>query len=159
MVKDWEHYKSLYISNRIEEFYEIIDLMKPVVKSPIEKIAILQCMRVRDFVGLMNSRLNVQYPIKNYFADILFTYAPTKARIVIECDGHDFHEKTKQQVARDKKRDRAFQTDGFTVLRYSGSEIVNDPTQIRIDILDIILPGWKEIIQENMITDKNNKGE
>lgn len=46
---------------------------------------------------------------------------------IIECDGHDFHEKTKEQVRRDKERDRNLQGAGLTVLRYAGSEIVADP--------------------------------
>ncbi len=48
-------------------------------------------------------------------------------RIIIECDGHDFHEKTKLQAAHDKKRDRWFQTEGIMVLRFAGSEIWADP--------------------------------
>ena len=47
-------------------------------------------------------------------------------RVVIECDGHEFHEKTKKQAARDKKRDRDMQIAGWTVLRFAGSEIWND---------------------------------
>lgn len=45
----------------------------------------------------------------------------------IECDGHDFHEKTKEQVARDKKRDRKIQLTGIPILRFSGSEIFKRP--------------------------------
>jgi very-short-patch-repair endonuclease len=46
--------------------------------------------------------------------------------IVVECDGHDFHEKTKQQAARDKTRDRYLQEHGYKVFRYAGSEIWRD---------------------------------
>ena len=44
-------------------------------------------------------------------------------RIAVELDGHDFHEKTKEQASRDKKRDRDFVLAGWTVLRFSGSDI------------------------------------
>ncbi len=47
-------------------------------------------------------------------------------RLVIECDGHDFHEKTKEQAARDKRRDRFLQQSGYRVLRFTGSEIYRD---------------------------------
>jgi hypothetical protein len=47
----------------------------------------------------------------------------TLARVVIECDGHDFHEKTKEQAKRDKERDRLMQTEGYYVLRFTGSEL------------------------------------
>lgn len=46
-----------------------------------------------------------------------------KDYIIIECDGHDFHEKTKEQAAKDKKRDRELQKLGYPVFRYTGSEI------------------------------------
>lgn len=47
--------------------------------------------------------------------------------MVVECDGHDFHERTKEQAAADKARDRALQRRGFNVIRFTGSEIHNYP--------------------------------
>lgn len=47
--------------------------------------------------------------------------------IVVECDGHEFHERTKKQAQRDKSRDRAITAQGFDVLRFTGSEIWADP--------------------------------
>ena len=44
-------------------------------------------------------------------------------RCVVECDGHDFHEKTKQQASRDRERDRYIQSQGYRVLHFSGAEI------------------------------------
>lgn len=49
-----------------------------------------------------------------------------RARVVIEIDGHDFHERTREQVRSDKQRERAIVRSGVTVLRFSGSEIVRD---------------------------------
>jgi hypothetical protein len=48
-------------------------------------------------------------------------------RIGIELDGHDFHERTKEQVKRRDSRDRALLTAGWTVLHFSGSEFHRDP--------------------------------
>lgn len=47
-------------------------------------------------------------------------------RIAIECDGHNFHERTKEQAMRDKARDRALVAAGIQVLRFTGSEIFRD---------------------------------
>jgi very-short-patch-repair endonuclease len=47
--------------------------------------------------------------------------------LVIECDGHEFHERTKDQAKKDRSRDRLFQSLGHTVYRFTGSEIFNDP--------------------------------
>lgn len=46
--------------------------------------------------------------------------------VAIECDGHAFHEKTKEQAARDKDRDRRILLSGFPVMRFTGSEIFRD---------------------------------
>lgn len=48
------------------------------------------------------------------------------ALLVVECDGHDFHEKTKEQAKRDKSRDREMKIMGHDVFRFTGSEIFND---------------------------------
>ena len=47
--------------------------------------------------------------------------------LAIECDGHEFHEKTKEQAQRDKRRDRDLQSIGWTVARLTGAEIFRDP--------------------------------
>lgn len=61
-----------------------------------------------------------------------------KRGIVIECDGHDFHEKTKEQASRDKKRDREIQKMGFPVLRFSGSDIWKDAAACAQEIAEML---------------------
>jgi very-short-patch-repair endonuclease len=65
--------------------------------------------------------------------------------MIVECDGHDFHERTKQQARRDKQRDRYFQSKGFKVLRFTGSEIYADPTECAQEIIGelAIDDGWR----------------
>jgi len=46
--------------------------------------------------------------------------------MVIECDGHDYHEKTKEQAKRDKSRDRVLQSVGYKIYHFTGSEIFQD---------------------------------
>lgn len=49
--------------------------------------------------------------------------------VFVECDGHDFHERTKEQAERDRAKDRAIQLAGIPILRFTGREIhrnVND---------------------------------
>lgn len=50
-------------------------------------------------------------------------------KLVVECDGHDFHERTKEQARNDKSRDRDFVAAGFTVMRFTGSEIHNGASE------------------------------
>jgi very-short-patch-repair endonuclease len=60
-------------------------------------------------------------------------------QFVIECDGHDFHEKTKEQAKRDRQRERHLQNSGYTVIRFTGSEIHEDPYSCCDELEGIIL--------------------
>lgn len=51
-------------------------------------------------------------------------------RIAVELDGHDFHERTKEQASRDKARDRLLTVGGWSVLRYTGSDVYARAEQI-----------------------------
>ncbi|MGA4550599.1 DUF559 domain-containing protein [Methylorubrum aminovorans] len=53
---------------------------------------------------------------------------------VVECDGHDFHERTKEQAARDRSRDRRLQEAGFRVFRFTGSELYRDPYACALEV-------------------------
>jgi hypothetical protein len=61
-----------------------------------------------------------------------------KKNLIIECDGHEFHEKTKAQAARDKKRDRTLQSLGYVVIRFTGSEVYNDPIACAEEALECL---------------------
>jgi very-short-patch-repair endonuclease len=61
-----------------------------------------------------------------------FAYKCTSCRgevkwVIVECDGHEFHERTKEQAVRDRSRDRDLQLLGYTILRFTGREIWTDP--------------------------------
>jgi very-short-patch-repair endonuclease len=86
------------------------------------------------------TEFQVQAQIDRYRVDFLFIchYGGHSRRLIVECDGHDFHERTKEQAARDKSRDRALVKDGATVLRYTGSELYRDPVKC-IEEIEVIL--------------------
>lgn len=143
MAKDWEYWKQTFLKSVINQFKETFVHFEKTIESPIERIAWLYITENFDFLwktGRMNLKRQMQ--IANYFADIYIEYYSSREewiKIVIECDGHDFHEKTKEQAARDKRRDREMTLSGYKVLRYTGSEIVSDPEQIISDIYDIMV--------------------
>ncbi len=74
-----------------------------------------------------------QAPVGTYRADLLVgIYWPGAAPelkdcVIVECDGHAWHEKTPEQAARDKARDRFLQGEVFKVIRFTGSEIYRTP--------------------------------
>lgn len=94
---------------------------------------------------------------KKYYADFVFIYNEDKGTgyeyspinpisLIVECDGHEFHEKTKEQVKHDNERDYDLKVAGFDVLHYSGSQIFNDPLKCAKEIYDYITlktGGWR----------------
>ena len=54
-------------------------------------------------------------------------HSPKLVKLVVEVDGHEFHEKTKTQASRDKDRDRQLLLADCPVIRFSGSDVFNNP--------------------------------
>lgn len=69
--------------------------------------------------------LFIQYPIYGFSLD--FAIVGLNYKLDIELDGHEFHAKTKDQVARDYYRDRRLQADKWHVFRFTGREVYGDP--------------------------------
>lgn len=64
---------------------------------------------------------------------------------VIECDGHEFHQKTKEQVEKDNEKTRNLQKAGYEVIRFSGTEIWHKPYQCASEVRNIIMSKCKYI--------------
>jgi very-short-patch-repair endonuclease len=56
------------------------------------------------------------------------------SKLAIECDGHDYHDKTKAQASRDKARGRAITASGIPVYRFTGSDIFYRSEECRTEI-------------------------
>lgn len=135
-----------------EKFYPTI--MCESIKSPIEQIFITAF----DFYMSINNKEQVflfsQAPIflesKKYIADFLFEEDEfvnkfnTKKKIIIECDGHEFHQKTKQQVKHDNEREYDLKMAGYEVIRFSGSQIYNNPLRCAEDTYNYIMKKIEE---------------
>lgn len=65
-------------------------------------------------------------------------------RLVVECDGHDFHERTKEQAAKDRSRDRWLTSNDYDVFRFTGSELWRDPMGCAEQVTDWAVKGWFE---------------
>jgi very-short-patch-repair endonuclease len=55
---------------------------------------------------------------------------PGQIKVAIECDGHNFHERTAEQAQRDRAKDRYLQQTGWIIARYTGSEIARNAPSI-----------------------------
>lgn len=128
---------------------EVIDYlhseMECICKSPIEvAFAVAFVMVCRHLSGEVFFRewepdepalldrvrwvIETQVSLGPYKVDFVVSPWPRdeRVKIIVECDGHAFHEKTKEQAQHDKSRDRELQAMGYRVLRFTGSEIYRD---------------------------------
>lgn len=94
-----------------------------------------------DASTIYSCSLIQQMMVGPYVADFGIVAATSDSRVLVvavECDGHDFHERTKQQVARDKARDRAFAERDIRLFRFSGSEIWRDAGLCADQVLEFV---------------------
>lgn len=143
-----------HIQNRIENgFIGILDRLENC-ESPIEQILALELGRILDSSILnefgmlsMDKQIECSFTDKKdkkekVRVDFLVSFFDRDKEIneqfVIECDGHDFHDRTKEQAAKDRRRDRYFAKQGIMVIRFTGSEITQDPSWCAREIENII---------------------
>src|SRR5699024_10267784 len=134
-------------------------------ESPIEELLYIQLKHSMMMSGGYGSglyeRLTPQYEIKkdNSHIRVDFLYEivsqiekESVLKIVIECDGHDFHEKTKEQARKDKCRDRLLSLNSYLVLRFTGSEIYRNSKECVKEINDFVAEKlWGDEIRDNEI--------
>lgn len=111
--------------------------------SEIEKIFCLSLQLLLLDVGEDFVEVVPQYDIfidsGRYVADfIVFDRINPLYKLVIECDGHSFHEKAKKQVEKDNKRDYDLKMSGYDILHFSGSTLYNKTEQCAKDVFNYI---------------------
>lgn len=96
-------------------------------------------------------QISPQVKVGPYTVDFAIRcFACADYRLAVECDGHNFHEKTKEQAAHDKKRDRELQKYGYNIIRFTGSEIWSDPVGCAVEVFEHFAAklggdGWSAI--------------
>jgi very-short-patch-repair endonuclease len=80
-------------------------------------------------------------------------------RAVIECDGHDFHERTKEQARYDRRRDREVQGFGLPILRFTGSEIYADAVACGHQVLRFFVDAAERDFQRALAEFAGSSGE
>ena len=86
-----------------------------------------------------------QFPFDGYRIDFALRLPRYRFQyLLIECDGHDFHERTKEQAARDRSKDRYAQHNGYPILRFTGSEIHRDAGDCASQVLGFITDRYND---------------
>ena len=134
-------YEGDVLSDEYQEFHDSI--LK--TESPIERIlyvAINHLLHTQygEYTHYITPQFEV--PNSNYRADFLVHMADTNWRInadvLVEVDGHQFHQKTKEQVTRDKKRDRNLVRNFGKLITFTGSEVYANPNACAEEVVAIL---------------------
>lgn len=144
------------LQDLINSHSETFQAMRSRCDSPIEELFLAGLMaasfRNGDVIefregGLLNSPAPTrptcyqQIRISEFKVDFLLVKptASSVQNIVIECDGHDYHERTPDQATRDRSRDRFFSMKGYTVLRFTGTELAADAYKCGFEVLQMAI--------------------
>lgn len=125
--------KNLYRSHIAYELNQ-----EPACESPLEAVlAAWLCLSVygnsKGFGLRVERQVEIETAARKYRADFLIGwYGKDHDRlpIVVEVDGHEFHEKTREQVEKRNERDRDLQQAGYPVLHFSFAEVVKRPADV-----------------------------
>jgi very-short-patch-repair endonuclease len=92
---------------------------------------------------LMISKMRVDFGIE-------YEFHGEKIKLAVECDGHEWHDRNKQQATRDKRRDRVAARLGWLVQRFTGSELNESAAQCAFEILDEIMRFQTAVVERSM---------
>jgi very-short-patch-repair endonuclease len=105
-----------------------------MVESPLERVwlSVWYPLRHREVI------VEPQKQIGPYRVDFLIA-----DQLVIEIDGYLYHRATRDQLIRDYTRDRYLAAKGYTVMRFSGYEVWDDPWRCAHEV-DAYVKGLEE---------------
>jgi very-short-patch-repair endonuclease len=117
------------------------DLNRHDITSPVEQIFLMEWRFLEiDQKHAVTIRPQTQLTIASavYRIDFAVSWPGQKHKLAIEIDGHEFHEKTKAQAARDRARERSIIREGYTIMRFTGSEVFSNPRKCVNEVAELI---------------------
>lgn len=120
-------------------------------ESPIEKlfaIELARCELFNNFNTIGQPLDDWDFGIKwfkpqervgKYRVDFVICFEKNRKNIAVavECDGHDYHERTKEQAQKDKAKDRFLQSQGYLIARFTGSEIYQNASDCFWQVVEL----------------------
>ncbi|GIK48011.1 MAG: hypothetical protein BroJett013_07080 [Alphaproteobacteria bacterium] len=132
----------------------VYEAMADLCDSPIERLLLAPLMFIQPKCLHPHSdwpldpskehRLHVQHMVAGYRVDFAYIVTPYKEdpiRVVIECDGHNFHS-SRDQRERDAEQGRRLLSAGWHLIRFTGSEIHADPEECADIVADTVDQLW-----------------
>lgn len=89
-----------------------------------------------------------------YIPDFAIYINNQNAGFVVEIDGHEWHEKTKEQVRADKEKDRSYLKNKFIPIRFTGSEVYHNTKRCVDELFEIIACTFSFFISQDLRIEK-----
>ena len=157
-------------------FYETIDRIERC-ESPIEQLFFTAITTLEELNCYEKGHVDIdryiwadagmsiyeQHKIDKYRVDFMITYSSGQIidsknlvsypennlkTIIVELDGHAFHERNEKERRYEKKRDRVLASKGYHVFHFTGSEVVRDPFGVAAECLAFLIGDTKEELLE-----------
>ena len=162
------------IANDFAEYLQEYDTEFKKVQSPLEGSYLVSLLKenfTHSIVGWLLDRYGYQFNIESqyevnynntkYYPDFCLSIVDTNRektiyQIFVEIDGHEFHEKTKEQVRHDKLRERHLLEYCDGIVRFSGSEVYDDSNECAYETLELMAKKFsKELIKLGVLRKEN----
>lgn len=134
----------------------------------------IECYRTKDLQDIIFFKGVLCIDAANYQKEIVFRvnanpqtingYVPdfiiendfiSFFKFAIEIDGHEWHEKTKEQAANDRRKDRAYLKNRVLPIRFTGTEVFHDSITCIKDSLEIIAFQLESFATQEIINGVN----
>jgi very-short-patch-repair endonuclease len=149
------------MGNNLFNLKELSEFIKKY--TPIEQMFYLTWIIYKNQSNyLKNTKLRIcpQCEVKvlenKYKVDFLFPFywiqdklVPLKNPVIVECDGYDSHS-SKEQRNYDTKRENDLKMAGYSVIRFTGSQIYNDPYKCVIQTAKFIYDRNKSQLEKEI---------
>lgn len=135
--------------HKAEEFSQAMWSECVPIKSPIEQLFLIAMNLIAEinFVTLYKAvefsdsnddlLLIPQWRVGKYSVDFALRQHPIDKIVCVELDGHEFHDRNERQRRHEKMRDRFLTANGYSVLHFTGAEIVRDPCAAALEAFNL----------------------
>ena len=151
-INIWQQYHDLNIKSPIEQI--LYCALKTTAKANFLQDLDLIFIESKNKAELRGFSIKPQHTVGKYRCDFLltyYTYDNYKKELIVECDSQQFHDRTESEGRYEKARDRYLVSKEYEVFHYTGSEIVQNPLKIAIEIISYVTNQKAEDIEAFLV--------
>lgn len=160
-VKEWLEKRS---RDFLEEWKQMIKDSLTHCKSPLEKLFLIEWRyRKAFYCDYENFFIKLQYEINNYMVDFMVYfrkdgYHHKEKSLIVELDSYLWHGADPEQFAKEKRRERELQKEGYNLMRFSGREIYRNVEKCVEEVLNFLSDIETKVLLKEIEEYEKSKG-